>query len=70
MKYFSRLYRSYRALRRGRKIYYVPDFDRLCFASSDEQCSRKFLRHKIVRPNWWMSVCFVLFGFKERNACN
>lgn len=69
--HMRRLYNNYRALIAGQKIYYVPALNRMCFASSIYQCRAKFIKtrsrqanqyHRIIEPNIWFKIRFVLFG--------
>jgi len=44
------------------QVYKVPDLNRVCFASSLEQCITKFINHKVYKCNKFRSLLYVLFG--------
>jgi len=44
-----RIYRGMRAILSGKITFYVPTLGRVCFASSEKQCKRKFIPHKVER---------------------
>ena len=62
MKWLFRLYRSYRAMRKGRAVFWVPDLKRACFASSERQCAAKFTGHRIERHGFMAEWAYLLFG--------
>lgn len=49
------------ALRSGKQIYYIPDFGRICLASSKDQCRKKFIKHEVNEANFFLKLLFLFF---------
>jgi len=65
-------YGCVRALWSGKHVFYVPKLNRVCFASSVQQCRAKFLTHDIRPATWWLASVFVVVGvlLREGNDAN
>ena len=56
------MYNRVRANQAGKKVFKVKSLKRICFASSEEQCEKKFQGHVVMKCGLIRSYLFLIFG--------
>lgn len=57
-----RLYRHFRALMKGQRVFWVPSLKRVCFAKNTEQCQSKFMKHSVERHGIISFFAYIFFN--------
>ncbi len=58
----QRLYRNWRAILCGREVYWIPSLQRVVFATDEQQCRAKFIKHEIEKHGTAAYLAYILFN--------
>lgn len=62
------LYNRIRAILAKKRVFYVPDLNRICFAKDQLQCMSKYQKHDVVELRGFIKWSFILGLGKWRKS--
>lgn len=56
------IYRKARAILCGKEVYWIPSLHRVVFATNEQQCRKKFLKHRVEKHGTVAYLAYILFN--------